>query len=84
MKPSEVGFDGAIVVKAGNNNPVIRFARSMDENKGPETWSTCWNDNMNGKMTNTFIWWGKSEPELFYRSKDGKLYTVNFEPYNEN
>jgi hypothetical protein len=84
MKPSEVGFDGAIMVKAGNNNPVIRFARSMNENMGPKTWSTCWNDNMNGKMTNTFIWWGKPDPELFYRSKDGKLYTVNFEPYNEN
>ena len=72
MKPSQVGFDGSFVVKAGNNTPKIRLARSMNEDKGPD-----------GKITNTFIWWGKSEPELFYRSKDGKLYTVNFEPFGE-
>lgn len=84
MKPYEVGFDGSFVVKAGNNAPKIILARSMDENKGPDSWTTCWNDNMNGKMTNTFIWWGKPDPELFYRSKDGKLYTVNFEPCHEN
>ncbi len=83
MKPSQVGFDGSFVVKAGNNTPKIILARSMDEDKGPDAWPTSCNDNVNGKITNTFIWWGKSEPELFYRSKDGKLYTVNFEPYND-
>lgn len=81
MKPIEVGFDGSIIIKAGNNNPLIRFARSMDENKGPDVWSTSCNDNINGKITNTFIWWGKTDPELFYRNKDGKLYRINFEPY---
>lgn len=84
MKPSEVGFDGSIVIKAGTSNPIIRFARSIDENKGPDIWATSCNDNVNGSITNTFIWWGKPDPELFYRSKDGKLYTVNFEPYYEN
>jgi len=84
MKPSEIGFDGSIVIKAGTSNPIIRFARSMDENKGPDVWHTSCNDNVNGSITNTFIWWGKSEPELFYRSKDGKLYSINFEPYHEN
>jgi hypothetical protein len=53
----------------------------MDENKGPEVWSTCANENVNGTITNTFIWWGKPEPELFYRNKDGKLYIVEFKPY---
>ena len=52
----------------------------MDENKGPDIWPTSCNDNVNGKITNTFIWWGKSDPELFYRAKDGQLYRVNFEP----
>lgn len=84
MKPSEVGFNGTIILHGGNDPKIWRLARSMDENKGPDCWSTSPNININGTTTNTFIWWGKSDPELFYRNKDGQLYSVSFEPYNEN
>ena len=47
---------------------------------GPDIWATSCNDNINGTITNTFIWWGKSDPELFYRAKNGQLYRVSFEP----
>lgn len=85
MKPSEVGFDGSFYIKTSSYIPLIRLARSMDKDKGPDVWSTCVKKNINGKITNTFIWWGKEEdePELFYRNKEGKLFTVNFEPWEE-
>ena len=81
MKPSEVGFDGTIQVYNGNNNVAkIYLARAIHDSKGPDSWLTSWNPNMNGKITNTFIWWEKgNESELFYRNKEGKLFTVNFE-----
>ena len=82
MKPIEVGFDGTLHMKVGSNIPFYRLARSIDKDKGPDVWHTSCNDNINGKITNTLIWWGKEdEPELFYRNKDGKLFTVNFEPW---
>lgn len=79
MKPIEVGFDGSLIMHGGGDTKSWKLARSLDEDKGPDTWSTSPNININGTITNTFIWWGKTDPELFYRSKDGILYRVNFE-----
>jgi hypothetical protein len=80
MKPCEVGFDGSIQVWVGRWTPTIKFARSMHKDKGPDIWESSSNPNLNGKITNTFIWWGKDDPELFYRNKEGKLFRINFEP----
>ena len=85
MKPIEVGFDGTLSMKVGSYIPFYRLARSIDKDKGPDVWHTSCNDNINGNITNTLIWWGKEDgPELFYRNKDGKLFTVNFEPWENN
>ena len=83
MKPIEVGFDGTIQIYNGTSSPYkIIFARSTHDHKGPDVWSASWNPNINNKIKNTFIWWTKKDgPELFYRNKDSKLFTVNFEPW---
>lgn len=80
MKPIEVGFDGAIQIQTRNYTPICRFARS---NKGIEYFDASTNNNINGKLKNTFIWLYEDEnnPELLYRAKDGKLYMINFEPF---
>lgn len=84
MTASEVGFNGAIEIYTGQTKPwKTIFARSTKDDKGPDVWSTSWNPNINSKIKNTFIWWTKTDgPELFYRNKDGKLFTVNFEPWD--
>lgn len=85
MKPIEVGFDGTIQIYNGTISPYkIIFARSTHDDMGPDVWSASWNPNINNKIKNTFIWWTKTDgPELFYRNKDGKLFTVNFEPWED-
>lgn len=80
MKPKEVGFDGMVTLYGGGHSQIWKLARSMDENKGPDVWHTSPNFNINGTITNTFIWWDKDDPELYYRNIEGKLYKINFEP----
>ena len=85
MTANEVGFDGSFIIRTGGNLPVIRLARSIDSNMGPDLWSTCVNDNINGQIKNTFIWWGKpTDPALYYRNHEGQLFKVNFEPMENN
>ena len=82
MTANEVGFNGVIQVYNGTSSPYkIIFARSTHDDKGPDVWSTSWNPNINAKIRNTFIWWGKpTDPALYYRNNEGKLFKVNFEP----
>ena len=82
MKPSEVGFNGSFVMWFKGLSPkplTINLARST---LAPELFDTA--PNKNFQLKNTFLFYSQSEPELFYRNQDGQLYTVNFEPYNEN
>lgn len=82
MTASEVGLNGTIQIYNGTESPYkIIFARSTHDDKGPEVWIDSWNPNINSKIKNTFIWWGKSiDPILYYRNNDGQLFKVNFEP----
>jgi hypothetical protein len=82
MTANEAGFNGAIEIYNGTKSPLkVIFARSTQDDKGPEVWANSWNPNINSKIKNTFIWWAKSfDPTLYYRNKDGKLFKVNFEP----
>lgn len=73
-------------MRVGGKTPICKFARSMSKDFGPNMWNISPNDNLNGKINNTFIWWNKeNDSELFYRNKEGKLFTVNFESWeNKN
>ena len=74
MKPIEVGFDGSFVL-AYNYPYKIILARTNKQIQ----------DLKNPPIDNTFIWLynDKDNPQLLYKNKDGKLYSVNFEPFEE-
>lgn len=78
MKPIEVGFDGSFDIKAGSyyKSMKIRLTRTA---YSPKDWKKP------PPIDNTFIWLytDKDNPELLYKNKDGKLYSVNFEPFGE-
>jgi len=80
MKPIEVGFDGSFsIFSSGFGRKVdVKLARS---DKPPKYFENS--PNFNFLLSNTFMWYMKDEPELLYRAKDGKLYSVNFEPFGE-
>lgn len=80
MKPSEVGFDGTFQMwSSGLGKPLdIKLARST---KPPEYFKDS--PNFNFLLPNTFMWYIKDDPELLYRNRDGKLYRINFEPYEQ-
>jgi hypothetical protein len=74
MKSIEVGFDGSFNITSGGVGPLkIRLTRS---GSNPKDWTSP-------PIDNTFVWLytDKDNPELLYKNKDGKLYVVNFEPF---
>jgi hypothetical protein len=74
MKPIEVGFDGSFDITSGHVGPLkIRLTRS---GSNPKDW-------INPPIDNTFVWLytDKDNPQLLYKNKEGKLYSVNFEPF---
>ena len=77
MRPIEVGFDGSFDIKAGGyyKSMKIRLTRSGFD---PKDWK-------NPPIDNTFVWLytDKDNPQLLYKNKEGKLYSVNFEPFGE-
>jgi hypothetical protein len=80
MKPIEVGFDGSFSIwSSGLGKKLdIKLARS---DKPPEYFENS--PNFNFLLPNTFMWYMKDEPELLYRAKNGKLYSMNFKPFGE-
>ena len=68
MKPIEVGFDGSFKT-TGN------FVRLKSAKAQIKDWPTEY-------MCNTLVWFDvdQKNPELLYVNKEGKLYSVNFEP----
>ena len=74
MKSIEVGFDGSFNITSGGVGPLkIRLTRS---GSNPKDWTSP-------PIDNTLVWLytDKDNPELLYKNKDGKLYVVNFEPF---
>lgn len=76
MKPIEVGFDGSFIL-SNNYQHKIMICRS---NKPVKEWEKA-------PIDNSFIWLytDKDNPQLLYKNKEGKLYSVNlnFEPFEE-
>ena len=77
MKPIEVGFDGSFYMSNGGSRRsiTIRLLRTASK---PKDWKEQ-------PIDNTFIWLytDPDNPQLLYKNKDGKLFTVNFEPFGE-
>jgi hypothetical protein len=76
MRPIEVGFDGSFNITSGGVGPLkIRLTRSGFD---PKDWK-------NPPIDNTFVWLytDPDNPQLLYKNKEGKLYSVNFEPFGQ-
>lgn len=71
MKPIEVGFDGSFKT-IGHIGSFVVLTPAKAQIKD---WPTEY-------MCNTLVWFDvdQKNPELLYVNKEGKLYSVNFEP----
>jgi len=73
MKPIEVGFDGSFKAIGNFANVILKPAKAQLKD-----WPT-------EHLCNTMIWSciDQENPKLLYVSKDGKLYAMNFEAFEE-
>ena len=74
MKPIEVGFDGSFdIISGGIRSLKVRLTRTASK---PRDWKEP-------PIDNTFVWLytDPDNPQLLYKNKEGKLYSVNFEPF---
>jgi hypothetical protein len=77
MKPIEVGFDGSFNITSGGwyRSIKVRLTRTA---YSPKDWKEP-------PIDNTFVWLytDPDNPQLLYKNKEGKLYSVNFEPFGQ-
>ena len=73
MLPIEVGFDGSFKAIGNFANVILKPAKAQLKD-----WPT-------EHLYNTMIWScvDQENPKLLYVNKEGKLYSINFEPFGE-
>ena len=76
MKPIEVGFDGSFKT-IGNIESFVNVILTPAKAQIKD-WPTK-------HISNTMVWScvDQENPKLLYVSKEGRLYSINFEPFGE-